>query len=208
VHIFLSRPTWVSSEFEEGLNIFLMYLKNMGITPRTLGTTDYPSKAPLDEIIEIMEECQGAIVLGYPQIEVIEGNLKGNKISEKLILGTEWNRVEASLAYAKSLPLLIIHHETVSRGIFEKGIMNVFNHRVNLIKPSWCMDEGLNGALNGWKKNCDLGNANFLSLQTTDIDKPTCPTCSSAGKSVYLSELPKNFSLGNWRCSSCNYLVQ
>jgi hypothetical protein len=40
VHIFVSRPTWVSLEFDAGLEVFLTSIRNMGLTPRTLGSTD------------------------------------------------------------------------------------------------------------------------------------------------------------------------
>jgi len=67
----------------------MVQLENLALSPKTLGVTDYPSKAPLDEVIEILKSCQGAIVLGYPQLEVQAGVLKGNKLAKPLILATE-----------------------------------------------------------------------------------------------------------------------
>ena len=55
MEVFVSRPTWVSEEFQAGLDTFTLQLENLGLIPRTLGVTDYPSKSPLDEVIEIME---------------------------------------------------------------------------------------------------------------------------------------------------------
>ena len=107
MNIFLSRPTWVSPDFEEGLNVFLMSLANLGLTPRTLGSTDYPSKAPLDEVLEIMDQCQGAIILGYPQLIMESGKIKDSDIDTSISLPTEWNHIEAALAYSKSLPTMI-----------------------------------------------------------------------------------------------------
>lgn len=66
LNIFVSRPTWVSSEFRKGLDNFLKFIEGHGFKPRTLGVEDYPTKAPLDEIIRLMEDCVGAIILGYP----------------------------------------------------------------------------------------------------------------------------------------------
>lgn len=180
----------------------------MGITPRTLGTTDIPTKAPLDEVLDIIDECQGAIILGYPQITIHSGKLKSENITEELVLGTEWNHVEASLAYAKSMPILVIHHSTVSRGIFDRGVMNAFNHSVDMTESSWSMDKVLNGAINKWKEHCETGSSNFSSVTTVDPSIPTCPNCSTSAKPIYLSALPEGMRLGKWWCSSCNYLTQ
>ena len=72
--IFISRPTWVPDEFKKGLENFLSFLEEMDLNPRTLGSTDYPNESPLDEVISIMSECKGIIVLGYPQIFISKRN--------------------------------------------------------------------------------------------------------------------------------------
>lgn len=205
--IFVSRPTWVSIEFEAGLEVFLTSLRNMELVPRTLGSSDYPSKAPLDEVIEIMDECKGAIILGYPQILVSQGKVKGQELQSEMLLPTEWNHIEAALAYSKGIPLILFHHRGVSRGVFDRGVMNAFVHEVDFSSPTWSMDPALNGALQKWKSNCLSGNSNFGVTAKIDPDKPTCPNCTTKAKPIYLSALPKSFkSFGNWKCPLCNYM--
>jgi hypothetical protein len=116
IDIFISRPTWISKEFQEGLDGFLSFLDTHEINPRTLGSTDYPTESPLDEVITIIGECKGAIILGYPQIYVTKGKIK-DVDNVDFLLPTEWNHIEATLAYMKKMPLLIIHHKGVSRGV-------------------------------------------------------------------------------------------
>jgi hypothetical protein len=206
VNIFVSRPTWVSPEFNAGLDVFLTSIKNMGLIPRTLGSSDYPSKAPLDEVIEIMDECKGAIILGYPQLSITEGKIKDSELESELLLPTEWNHIEAALAYSKGIPLIIFHHKGVSRGVFDRGVMNAFVHEVNLATPTWSMDPALNGAIQKWKSNCESGNSNFGITAKIDPKKPTCPNCTTKAKTIYLSALPSDFSeFGKWRCSVCKY---
>ena len=96
MRIFLSRPTWIPPQYKSGVETFLTQLQNLDFDARTLGVSDYPSKSPLDEVIEILGSCHGAIVLGVPQLEVHQGTLKGEAIGEPLILGTEWNHLEPS----------------------------------------------------------------------------------------------------------------
>ena len=206
MHIFLSRPTWVSDEFTSGLEVFLTGLKNLGVTPRTLGTTDYPSKAPLDEVIDIMAECKGAVILGYPQISIIQGSVKSSELKDTLHLPTEWNHIEAALAYAKGLPLLSVHHSSVSRGVFDRGVMNAFAHSVDMSQPTWSMDKGFNGALTKWKDDCFKGKSNFPIQTAVELSDPQCPNCSTAQKAIYMSALPQSMKhIGSWLCHSCNY---
>jgi hypothetical protein len=147
VKIFLSRPTWIDPQFEEGLEGFMTLLSNLKLEPKTLGVSDYPTKTPLDEVIEIMKHCKGTIVLGYPQIQIDSGQVKNKNIDPPLTLATEWNHIEAALAYANGLPLLLIHHEGVSRGIFDRGVLNAFVHSIDLTKSNWAVSKEINGAL-------------------------------------------------------------
>jgi hypothetical protein len=156
-NIFVSRPTWVAPEFKKGLESFLKFLEGHDLRPRTLGASDYPSKTPLDDIISLIDECIGIIVLGYPQIYIEKGILKDNDIkSDKLnpfLLPTEWNHIEAGLAYARGLPMLIIHHVGVKRGIFDRGAINSYIYEIDLADDSWPLLPQISGAFNKWKKD-------------------------------------------------------
>lgn len=151
IDIFLSRPTWVAPQFQRGLDAFLQLLSSCDLRPRTLGTTDYPAKAPLDEVCDLMSACAGAIILGYPQIEITAGTVKGKPITS-LCLGTEWNHIEAALAYSQRKPLLLIHHESIGRGVFDRGTMNSFVYSRDLTDSAWSLAPDLNGALANWRK--------------------------------------------------------
>lgn len=98
VDVFLSRPTSIDASFLDGLAQFMERLEDLGLRPHTLGISDYPTKAPLDEVIRLLDRCRGAVILGYPQIEVSRGLLKGNPITNPFLLPTEWNHIEAGLA--------------------------------------------------------------------------------------------------------------
>ena len=146
-NIFLSRPTWIDTKYKQGLDGFTRFLMAHNFTPRTLGTTDYPTNSPLDEVIALMKKCDGAIILGYPQIIVETGVLKNEPIEAPIILGTEWNHIEAALAYSLNIPLLVIHDSAVSRGIFDRGTLNSFLYSTNFENPAWFMEEDIAGAL-------------------------------------------------------------
>ncbi len=141
-------------EFVRGHDGFLEVMTTLGLTPRTVGTTDFGSKSPLDQVIALMKRCDGAIILGYPQMLVTAGTVKDKPISEPLALATEWNHIEAGLAHARGLPLLAIHHTGIDRGIFNRGAMNAFLYQRDLADPGWPLAKELQGALKAWKTEC------------------------------------------------------
>ena len=151
INMFLSRPTCWFPRNRSRLDGFLGCWPQWSFNPRTLGTTDYPSKCPLDEVIELIDRCQGAIILGYPQITATQGHVKSTEISEPLLLPTEWNRIEAGLAYARDLPLLVVRHTGVVRGIFDRGAISNFLHEADFGNPAWPLAKEISGALTKWK---------------------------------------------------------
>ena len=212
VQIFLSRPTWIAAEFEQGINTFLTQLDNLGLVPRTLGVSDYANKAPLDEVIEIMKSCHGAIVLGVPQIVINSGFLKDRPVESPITLGTEWNHLEAGLAYAAGLPMLVVHHQSVSRGIFDRGVMNAFLHCIDMSVNNWSMQPSLNGAIKHWRDSCASGKRNFEGIDRAvsgPKGRPICPHCSTTAQPKYLNPVPSPFDEligGTWECKKCKYV--
>ena len=170
--IFVSRPNWIPEKFENGINSFYNLLKANELNPRTIGQSDYPNKSPLDEVIGLLKKCEGTIVLGIPQIEITSGLIKGKKIVSNLQLGTEWNHIEAALSHSLDLPMLIIHHETIERGIFDRGACNSFLHSVNMEKLDWATSDGISGALLNWKSELKGAKINS-SVKNHEKLKPT-----------------------------------
>lgn len=104
----------------------------------------------MDEVIRLMKKCVGTIVLGFPQIIIEQGLIKNQTVSHPISLGTEWNHIEAALAYCLQIPTLVIHDETVTRGIFDRGTLNSFIYSFDLADPTWGLDPIAIGAINSW----------------------------------------------------------
>ena len=153
--VFVSQPNWVLPKHRMGLDNFHNLLRVRGLEPRSIGFTDVPSLVPLDEVIQLMDQCFGAVVLGFPQIEVRSGTLKGKEIDAPFSLGTEWNHIEAALAYARDLPLLVIHDVTVVRGIFDLGAASVYSHSADFSSESWSLTRKISGAVTSWSAVID-----------------------------------------------------
>jgi hypothetical protein len=213
--VFLSRPNWIPNTFEKGINNFYNLLKSIELNPRTIGQSDFPNESPLNEVINLMAKCEGTIVLGIPQIEIDNGNIKGTNINNKIILGTEWNHIEAALAYSIGHPLLIIHHKNVSRGIFDRGTCNSFLYEVDMDDSSWAISHEISGVISNWKSKLTTPVKSIIKENNAEI-KPTlkwgmykfegeqglfCPSCyQKEGLKIPCTRLNSKF----YQCPSCN----
>jgi hypothetical protein len=108
-----------------------------GFEPKTVGITDFGNASPLQIVRDLMFECSGAVILGLSQFQASGAMLKpGTKASEAIgdvVLATPWNQLEAGIAYALSLPLLVIREQSVrAEGIFDPQVGDYFVHQTSL----------------------------------------------------------------------------
>lgn len=152
--IFISRPTVIGNGYEKPYRAFERFLKSEGFSPRRLGESDYSLKAPLMSVIDLIDQCKGAIILGYPQREVIYSLKKGGEMlnEHRLFLPTPWNQIEGALAYKKEIPVLVIAQEGVVGGIFDHGVTGQFVHETDLSNDKWFKSKEFQGIFQDWKK--------------------------------------------------------
>lgn len=162
IEVFVSRPTHVDDAYGPGLDGFLRLLEDKGFRPRTIGAVDYPTDCPLDEVIRVVRQCRGVIVLGYPQLFVERGRLRGTQLPsaqwQTVALPTEWNHIEAAIGYVLDRPLLVIHDYTVRRGVFDRGALPSFLYAVDLTDRAWPLQAQILGALETWKQKVSVSN--------------------------------------------------
>ena len=127
----------------------------------------------MDTSIDLLKRCEGTIVLGIPQITLNSGLIKGEEISKSIELGTEWNHIEAALSHSLDLPLLVLHHKTVIRGIFERGASNSFLHKVDMCEPNWATSDGISGAIYNWKSKLKDPKTKNNFANPSEFKKPT-----------------------------------
>lgn len=134
--VFVSRPTSTSDLQTKFCNDLEAAIRIRGLRIRSLGTTDYSNKAPLLGVRQLLNNCEGVIILGLKQIFVKDSIEKDgtNKRQERknFSLPTAWNHLEGGIAFALNLPLLIICEEGVEGGIFDRGVTDRFIHHINL----------------------------------------------------------------------------
>lgn len=101
-----------------------------------LGRTDYPNQAPLAAVRDLMARCDGVIVLGLRQLHVIDGVMKPRTAEQKQLRDTfsptPWNQLEAGVAFAMRLPLMLIREAGVEGGVFDAGNTDRFVHQAEM----------------------------------------------------------------------------
>lgn len=152
-NVFVSKPNALSDEQRSFWVRLCRTLEERGLSPRTLGETDYPNSAPIEAVRRLLDECDGALVLGLAQLEVEKGVLKAGTSSAQDAAGTRWptawNHIEAAMAYALAKPLLIIREVGVAGGVFDIGNTDRFIHQA-VLTEAWLESPQFLQPLNEW----------------------------------------------------------
>jgi hypothetical protein len=151
--VFVSKPNALNPEQERFWARLRDILLERGLAPRTLGETDYPNSAPIAAVRRVLEDCDGAIILGMTQLRVADGLLKAGSPSEQTAANTlwptAWNHIEAAMAFMRDLPLLIVRERGVGGGVFDVGNTDRFVHQADM-SPEWLGSERFLQPFNEW----------------------------------------------------------
>src|SRR4029078_8448985 len=83
-----------------------------GLVPHTVGRNTWSADSPLQTVMALMESCAGAFVIALERSYFASGVEKRGGPNEVTVadisLPTPWNQIEAAIAYARGLPLLVI----------------------------------------------------------------------------------------------------
>ena len=110
--IFISVGRISASEEDDFLHAVEGILKSHGLNPRTVGRTDFADENPFQKVLHVMKECSGIIVIASERM-VFERGIEFPKSVEKtglrqVFMPTIWNQIEAAMAYALHVPMLVI----------------------------------------------------------------------------------------------------
>jgi len=122
-NVFVSFGTPYSDAQREFLEALLALLRKCNVTPRAVNMTEYSTENPLKVISRIMHECDAAIIVAYERTFFDSGFEKRKSAKEKRIEAvrytTPWNQIEAAMAYALDLPLIVM----MEAGLREEGLL-------------------------------------------------------------------------------------
>jgi hypothetical protein len=135
IPVFVSCPTELNEEQGKFREFIEEILIDLQLESRALGKGDYPSELPLREVLAISKHCSGGIILGFSQYYAKSVTKKrGCGESEKEITDihfpTPWNQLEAGILFAMHLPILIFCESSIEGGIFDRGVTDVYVHKM------------------------------------------------------------------------------
>jgi hypothetical protein len=153
--IFVSRPNDLDVAQQKTLKKLERFFQTNQIKMRTIGATDIPNTSPMVAVEDLMRECNGALILGFPQNHVLQGITKPGTDKEETInniyLPTPWNQIETTMAFTLRLPLFRICDVRLrADGIFDRGAMDGYVHCYDLSNQEWIKEPIFNNALIQW----------------------------------------------------------
>jgi len=136
IPIFVSCPTDLNSKQQNSRIKIIREISKLGMEPRALGRSDYPTELPLREVFVIAKHCAGGVILGFEQLWVETGKIKRDIkgltsiISKPFAIPSPWNQLEAGILFSLDIPLLIFKEKTITGGVFDNGVTDVFIHKM------------------------------------------------------------------------------
>ena len=193
--IFISMGSTATKEQRSFVDAILGSLKTVELSPRIMNENEWSYEQPLRAIRKTMKECCGAVIIAFTRTTFPSGVEIGkdkDKVLTNVSLPTPWNHIEASMAYAYKLPLLVIAENGLkSEGLIEQG----YDWCVYWtdIDPGIVTTEKYRGFLNSWKKAVEV----FAQQESETISKQLSPDNISISillKSMSIPQLWKLFA--------------
>ena len=133
IPVFVSCPTTLNREQNAARQRLIREIEQLGLEPRALGRSDYPTDYPLREVAVIAKHCSGGVILGFEQIVVSAGVRKRgtkaeSKITRTALFPSSWNHLEAGILFGLKLPLLVFKEKGIEGGVFDNGVTDAFVH--------------------------------------------------------------------------------
>lgn len=146
-------------------------VKAEGFEPVLFNRNTFRAVAPLKAITTLINDCSGVIVVAMERIVIETGyERKGSALEQNVsgrFLTTPWNHIEATLAYARNKPLLVLVENGVKKeGLLETGL-DWYVQTVDA-EPKALTTSQFNGIFSNWK---DIVNESASSKVNLNLDE-------------------------------------
>jgi hypothetical protein len=122
--VFISAPAIVTSEQRGVLFRWIKVLAVQGLDIVSLERRSY-AQSPWEQLRGLMAQVDGVLVLGLPQLELTMATWRPGTDEETSVSGywaSPWMHLEAGMAIAAQLPLLVVSAKGVTEGVFSSKI--------------------------------------------------------------------------------------
>lgn len=156
IPVFVSCPTVLRGTQAAARAVVLHELAKVGLEPRALGRSDYPTELPLREVVMLARHCSGGVILGFEQFRATAGVWKRGTAERTRLAAhkpwpTPWNHLEAGVLFSLDLPLLVFREPGITGGIFDEGVTDVFVHPMPTTSMRVNSRRALSGVFQKWQ---------------------------------------------------------
>jgi len=160
ISVFLSYPKPHTTSQGRFVALLREYLEGRGLSPRTLGVTDYDMDAPLTAIRRLMLESNGLITIAFRRIFVEKGmsrfqsdlpGVEGSSVGGKWFT-SPWSQIEPAMAYQLGIPVLLLREKGVlEEGILERGVVGLYMPEFDPEDGNYFASPEWNGMIGRWE---------------------------------------------------------
>lgn len=167
MNVFVSVGTGLTASQEEFVTAVEERLRAIGLNPLTIGRNRYSVDAPLHAVSDLMDECQGAVVIALERFRFPLGQERPGSSQQRDLtdvrLPTAWNQIEAAMAHSRGLPLLVIIDDHLrADGLLEKG--NDWYVQDLPIAPASLNTSAFAGILDSWHSRLDESTSTLVAM--------------------------------------------
>lgn len=122
--VFVSSPTTLKDVHASAQRRVLDELAKRKMRAVRLERSQY-APTPWDQLRTIVARSDGAVVFGFPQLHVEDGEWRPDTAETQSAAGryaTPWNQIEAGLAIMAGVPVLVSADARVSEGVFSPDV--------------------------------------------------------------------------------------
>ena len=120
--VFLSGPAVVTAQQQALVDRVAHLIEEHDGEVVRLSREDYPASGSCAEIRRLMGGCTAAAIVAVPQMVVREGTFRGGTPEAAPVrdtaFATPWNQVEAGMAIALDLPVMVVRSQVEAAGVF------------------------------------------------------------------------------------------
>jgi hypothetical protein len=131
--IFLSLPSQRTPAQEAVCDRLATLLRRRGLEPLTLPRREYPPSDAMSEVYRRLAGCAGIMVFGLRPADA--------RVTARLG-ATPWTHLEAGMAFACNLPMLIVRESGVETGAFDSAVAGHHTHLFDLTE-TWSDEDAL-----------------------------------------------------------------
>jgi hypothetical protein len=153
--VFLSVGATYNEKQESFVSTFETFLGQNGCERLTVGRGNYFASQPIVSARDLMQEADAVVVIAFTRLRIDRAIDKPGSESEKEILNrnypTVWNQLEAAMAFALKLPLLVLIEDSVYQEAMLKDRLEYRALITDLDKRLFSSEE-FRGIFMDWKR--------------------------------------------------------